>query len=65
VIDSDEEGGLDDNVASGVRRPITPMPIQDFGANVVYTEGKSYENSKLSTYLIKVQIRNETYEKRE
>ncbi|KAL4716544.1 hypothetical protein ACJJTC_010208 [Scirpophaga incertulas] len=39
VIDSDDEGGLDDNMASGVHRPITPTPIQDFGANVVYTEG--------------------------
>ncbi|CAG9796737.1 unnamed protein product [Diatraea saccharalis] len=38
VIDSDDEGGPEEPTASGVSRPITPMPIQDFGANVVYSE---------------------------
>ncbi|KAM3967687.1 uncharacterized protein ACR2FA_011241 [Aphomia sociella] len=36
IVDSDDEG--DDSVATG-DRPVTPTPIQDFGANVVYTEG--------------------------
>ncbi|RVE54433.1 hypothetical protein evm_000918 [Chilo suppressalis] len=39
IIDSDDEGGPDEIGASGVNRPVTPMPIQDFGANVDYCEG--------------------------
>ncbi|XP_049881104.1 uncharacterized protein LOC126377409 [Pectinophora gossypiella] len=38
MVDSDDEGG-EENGAAGADRPITPTPIQDFGANVVYTEG--------------------------
>ncbi|KAI8438271.1 hypothetical protein MSG28_010861 [Choristoneura fumiferana] len=40
VIDSDDEGGAEGNEATPVaHRAITPTPIQDFAANVVYTEG--------------------------
>lgn len=37
IVDSDDEA--DENVASGIQRAVTPTPIQDFGANTVYTEG--------------------------
>ncbi|XP_013194652.1 uncharacterized protein LOC106138145 [Amyelois transitella] len=37
TIDSDDEG--EDNAIANADRPVTPTPIQDFGANVVYVEG--------------------------
>ncbi|XP_026758589.1 uncharacterized protein LOC113518037 [Galleria mellonella] len=37
TVDSDDEG--DDVSVAGVDRPVTPTPIQDFGASIVYTEG--------------------------
>lgn len=42
IIDSDDEGGETENSIARADRPITPTPIQDFGANVVYTEGRTY-----------------------
>ncbi|KAJ2947746.1 hypothetical protein O0L34_g9521 [Tuta absoluta] len=38
VVDSDDEAGGDEARAMA-DRPITPTPIQDFGANTLYTEG--------------------------
>ncbi|XP_053612037.1 uncharacterized protein LOC128676114 [Plodia interpunctella] len=37
IIDSDDDG--EDNAVATADRPVTPTPIQDFGANVVYVEG--------------------------
>uniref|UniRef100_A0A2A4JXM4 Uncharacterized protein n=1 Tax=Heliothis virescens TaxID=7102 RepID=A0A2A4JXM4_HELVI len=37
IIESEDDD--DDNAEGGDDRSITPTPIQDFGANVVYTEG--------------------------
>ncbi|XP_045492857.1 uncharacterized protein LOC123692195 isoform X1 [Colias croceus] len=42
IIESDEEEGEKEENATAVikvDRPITPTPVQDFGASVVYTEG--------------------------
>lgn len=35
IVDSDEEDGPDEKVD----RAPTPIPIADFGANVIYAEG--------------------------
>ncbi|XP_021200351.2 uncharacterized protein LOC110383781 [Helicoverpa armigera] len=37
IIESEDDD--EDNAEGGDDRSITPTPIQDFGANVVYTEG--------------------------
>ncbi|CAH2050179.1 unnamed protein product, partial [Iphiclides podalirius] len=39
IIYSDDEADLEEAGPSNADRPITPMPVQDFGTNVVYTEG--------------------------
>ncbi|XP_037867046.1 uncharacterized protein LOC105842451 [Bombyx mori] len=36
LVDSEDE---EENTVSGINRSLTPVPIQDFAANVVYTEG--------------------------
>ncbi|XP_022117461.2 uncharacterized protein LOC110994876 isoform X1 [Pieris rapae] len=50
VIESDEDGDKEEENASAVikvDRPVTPTPVQDFGASVVYTEGKMHKRSSL------------------
>ncbi|XP_068626963.1 uncharacterized protein [Battus philenor] len=39
IIYSDDEGDNEKAGPSSADRPITPTPVQDFGTNVVYTEG--------------------------
>ncbi|VVC95493.1 unnamed protein product [Leptidea sinapis] len=42
IIESDEEAEKEENAIANtptIVRPITPTPVQDFGASVVYTEG--------------------------
>lgn len=42
IIESDEEGEVEEIPAAIPNRPVTPTPIQDFGTSVVYMEGNLY-----------------------
>lgn len=42
IIESDEEGEVEENAAAIPNRPVTPTPIQDFGTSVIYMEGNLY-----------------------
>ncbi|KAJ0182659.1 hypothetical protein K1T71_002028 [Dendrolimus kikuchii] len=43
IIDSEDED-QDQSEATGIDRAVTPTPIQDFAANVIYTEGPQSSN---------------------